>query len=159
MPQLDTSTFFSQVFWFLIFFSLLFLTVRCLFLPKLDGIIYTRNKEILDSFSSSLLLLRLAEDMVNKCNATLHQADIQMKEIMNDALLRVEEMRANVQSILMEEKKKMIDLVNEGIAKFKATHVDDLKQMSVGIALIYYTKLTNSKARKELIADLVSKEF
>ncbi|POG52189.1 hypothetical protein BJU59_01520, partial [Wolbachia sp. wRi_2] len=30
MPQLDVSTFFSQVFWFLIFFSSLFFVVSCL---------------------------------------------------------------------------------------------------------------------------------
>ncbi|HCE59583.1 MAG TPA: hypothetical protein DEQ74_02000 [Wolbachia sp.] len=159
MPQLDISTFFSQVFWFLTFFSLLFCVVSCLFLPKLDNIIYTRNKEVVDSLNSSLCLLRFTEDMVNKYNAALHQAKMQAKKIMDDALVQVEEMRADVQNLLAEEKKKMNELVKEGIAKFKVEYIEELKQMSVGIALIYYTKLTNSKAKEKLLVNLVSKEF
>jgi len=159
MPQLDISTFFSQVFWFLTFFSLLFCVVSYLFLPKLDNIIYTRNKEVLDSLNSSFCLLRLTEDMVNKYNAALHQAKVQTKKIMDDALVQVEEMRADVQNVLAEEKKKVNELVKEGIAKFKVEYIEELKQMSVGIALIYYTKLTGSEAQEKLLANLVSKEF
>lgn len=80
MPQLDVSTFFSQVFWFLIFFSSLFFVVSCLFLPKLDEIISTRSKEVLGSVNSSVHLLRLTEDQIAKYNAALNQARIQAKK-------------------------------------------------------------------------------
>ncbi len=113
MPQLDVSTFFSQVFWFLIFFSSLFFVVSCLFLPKLDEIISTRSKEVLGSFNSSVHLLRLTEDQITKYNAALTQARIQAKKIIDDALAQVEEMRANVKNILEEEDKKRASLLKK----------------------------------------------
>lgn len=159
MPQLDVSTFSSQIFWFLIFFSSLFLVVSCLFLPKLDEIISTRSKEVLDSFNSSIHLLRLTEEQIAKYNAALNQARVRAKKIIDDALAQVEEMRASVKSILEEEDKKMVKLVEERVAKFKSKYISELKQMATSIALIYYTKLTNSEIEEEFVADLVSKEF
>ncbi|GFY65136.1 uncharacterized protein TNIN_56991 [Trichonephila inaurata madagascariensis] len=133
--------------------------VSCLFLPKLDEIISTRSKEVLGSFNSSVHLLRLTEDQIAKYNAALNQARVQTKRIIDDALAKVEEMRANVKSILEEEDKKMSKLVEEEAAEFKSEYTDQLKQMATSIALIYYTKLTNSEIEEEFIADLVSKEF
>lgn len=159
MPQLDISTFFSQVFWFLIFFSSLFFVVSCLFLPKLDEIINARSKGLLDSFNISLHLLKLTEAQVAEYNAALNQARVKAKAIIDDALAHVEEMRADAQIILEEENKKMSKLVEEKVAKFKSEYMDELKQTATNIALIYYTKLTNSKIEEELFADLVSKEF
>ncbi|XP_066251708.1 ATP synthase subunit b 2-like [Euwallacea similis] len=133
--------------------------VSCLFLPKLDEIISTRSKEVLDSFNSSVHLLRLTEDQVAKYNAALTQARIQAKKIIDDALAQVEEMRANVKNILEEEDKKKSKLIEKKVAEFKSEYTDQLKQMATSIALIYYTKLTNSEIEEEFIADLVSKEF
>ncbi|MDR2831913.1 MAG: hypothetical protein LBV62_03295 [Rickettsiales bacterium] len=159
MPQLDVSTFSSQVFWFLIFFSLLFFVVSCLFLPKLDEIIHARSKRVLDSFNSSVHLLRLTEKQVAKYSAALNQARIKAKRIIDDALAQVEEMRTNVKNILEEEDKKMSKLIEEKVAKFKSEYTDELKQTATSIALIYYTKLTNSEIEEEFVANFVSKEF
>lgn len=127
-------------------------------MPKLDEIISTRSKEVLGSFNSSVHLLRLTEDQITKYNAALTQARIQAKKIIDDALAQVEEMRANVKNILEEEDKKRASLLKK-VAEFKSEYTDQLKQMATSIALIYYTKLTNSEIEEEFIADLVSKEF
>ncbi|MGL9757283.1 MAG: hypothetical protein ACR5LA_00080 [Wolbachia sp.] len=159
MPQLDVSTFFSQVFWFLIFFSSLFFVVSCLFLPKLDEIISTRSKEVLDSFNSSVHLLRLTEEQIAKYNAALNQARVQVKKIIDNAFAQVEEMRANVKNILEQEDRKVSKLVEERVENFKSEYTSELKRMATNIALIYYTKLTNSEIEEEFVADLVSKGF
>ncbi|WCR59501.1 MAG: ATP synthase subunit b' [Wolbachia endosymbiont of Ctenocephalides felis wCfeF] len=159
MPQLDVSTYFSQVFWFLIFFSLLFFVVSCLFLPKLDEIINTRSKRVLGSFNSSVHLLKLIESQIVKYNAALNEARIQAKKVIDNALAQVEETRANMKDILEERDKKMSKLVEEEVAKFKSEYADELKRIATGIALIYYNKLTNSEIEEKFVANLVSKEF
>ncbi|RDD35211.1 F-type ATPase subunit b' [Wolbachia endosymbiont of Cylisticus convexus] len=159
MPQLDVSTFSSQIFWFLIFFSSLFSIVNYLFLPKLEEVISTRSKEVLNSFSSSVHLLQLVENQVVKYNAALNQARVQAKKILDDALAQVEEMRSNVKNILEEEDKKVSKFVEERVEKFKSEYINELKQMATNIALIYYTKLTNFEVEEEFVASLVSEEF
>lgn len=159
MPQLDVSTYFSQVFWFLIFFSLLFLVVSCSFLPKLDEIISTRSKKALDSFNSSVHLLKLIESQIVKHSAALNEARIQAKKVIDNALAQVEEMRANMKDILEERDKRMSKLVEEEVARFKSEHADKMKQMVTSFVLIYYNKLTNSEVEEEFVASLVFKEF
>ncbi|MGL9717108.1 MAG: hypothetical protein ACR5K9_00045 [Wolbachia sp.] len=159
MPQLDVSTFFSQVFWFLIFFSLLFFVVRCLFLPKLDEIINIRNKKVLDSFNGSVHLLKLIENQTIKCNAALDEARTQAKKVIDKALAQVEEMRADVKNVLEEEDKKTSKLVEEKVLRFKSEYTGELKQIATDIALIYYNKLTSSEIEEEFVANLISKEF
>lgn len=158
MPQLDVSIFFSQIFWFVFFFSSLFFIVSCLFLPKLDKIISIRSKGVLDSFNGSVHLLRLTENQVAKYNAALNQARVQAKKIVSDALAQVEEMKSNVKSVLEEEDKKVSKLVEEKVAKFKSEYAGELKQMATNIALVYYTKLTDSEIEEKFVASLVSKE-
>ncbi|QOD38567.1 F0F1 ATP synthase subunit B family protein [Candidatus Wolbachia massiliensis] len=159
MPQLDVSTFFSQVFWFFIFFSSLFFVVSCLFLPRLDEIINIRSKGVLDSFNGSTHLLKLIESQIAKYNASLNAAKIQAKKVIDGALAQVEEMKADVKNILEEEDKKMSKLIEEKVAKFKSEYTEELKQTATSIALVYYKKLTNSEVEEEFVADLVSKEF
>ncbi|WP_349967704.1 hypothetical protein [Wolbachia endosymbiont of Armadillidium arcangelii] len=159
MPQLDVSTFSSQIFWFLIFFSSLFSIVNYLFLPKLEKVISTRSKEVLNSFSNSVHLLQLVENQVVKYNAALNQARVQAKKIVDDALAQVEEMRSNVKNILEEEDKKVSKFVEERVERFKSECINELKQMATNIALIYYTKLTDFEVEEEFVASLVSEEF
>ncbi|WP_168463862.1 F0F1 ATP synthase subunit B family protein [Wolbachia endosymbiont of Ctenocephalides felis wCfeT] len=159
MPQLDVSTFFSQVFWFLIFFSALFFAVRCLFLPKLERIINYRNKEVLDSFNISYRILKVAERQIAEYNAALSSIKMKAKKVIDNALIEVEEMEASVKKVLEEEDKKMVKLIEERVEQFKSEYNDELKQAAISIALIYYTKLTNSEIDKELVANLVSEKF
>ncbi|QKX02114.1 F0F1 ATP synthase subunit B family protein [Wolbachia endosymbiont of Dirofilaria (Dirofilaria) immitis] len=159
MPQLDVSTFFSQVFWFLIFFSSLFFIVNFLFLPKLDEIINTRSKKVLDSFNSSICLLKLIENQAIRYNLVLNEAKMQAKKAIDNALVQVEEMRISMKNTIEEENKKMNKLVEEKVAKFKSKYINELKQMATGIALIYYNKLTNSEIEEEFVTNLIFKEF
>ncbi|MGL9682152.1 MAG: hypothetical protein ACR5K2_04295 [Wolbachia sp.] len=159
MPQLDVSTFFSQVFWFLFFFSLLFFVVNCLFLPKLDEIISIRSNKALNSFNSSIHLLKLIENQTVKYNAALNEARTQAKKVVDNALIQAEEMEASMKDILEEEDKKMSKLVNEEVARFKSEYTNELMRIATGITLIYYSKLTNSKIEEEFVASLISKEF
>lgn len=159
LPQLDISFFPSQVFWLLVSFSLLFCVVNYSFLPKLEKTIYNRHKKAVSSFYHSFYLLRFAESIADKYNTALHQTKLQAKKMIDDTLLQVEEMRADFQVALEEEKVKMDKFVAEEITKFHAEHVNALKQMSMDLASIFYTKLTGHKADKKLVASLVAKEF
>ncbi|QKX01889.1 hypothetical protein GOY13_03110 [Wolbachia endosymbiont of Cruorifilaria tuberocauda] len=158
MPQLDISTFPSQVFWFLIFFFLLFFIVSYLFLPKLDKIINIRSKRVLDSFSSSIHLLRLIENQAIRYNLALNEARAQAKKVIADALTQVEKMKVSVKNTIKEEDEKTNNLIKEKVEEFKLENTDELKQIATDIALIYYNKLTNSKIEKEFVANLIFKE-
>ncbi|MBV0899953.1 MAG: hypothetical protein KTV77_04365 [Wolbachia endosymbiont of Fragariocoptes setiger] len=159
MPQLDLSTFSSQIFWLLVYFFLLFYVVKYLFLPRLEETIGTNNKRMINSFNVSFCLLKVTEDIMKKNDSILHQARVKAKKILDDTFIKIDQMKDDVQHQLEEEKKKADKFTKNEITKFALQHVSDLKQMSLNIALIYYYKLTNSIVSKELVERLVSQEF
>jgi F-type H+-transporting ATPase subunit b len=53
LPQLDVSLFPSQIFWLAIFFTLLYLLLDRALLPKLSGVIETREKRIKDDIDAA----------------------------------------------------------------------------------------------------------
>ncbi len=149
MPQLDVSTFSSQVFWFFLSFYLLFLVVNYVFLPKLEWKIYSRNKKVLNSFNNSVCLLEFAERQVNKYGEALGRAEAQIKKTVSDTMMQIEKMREDVKSQLEEENKKMAQFVKEEIESFKVQHMDEIKRITTSLALIYYAKLTGSAMDQE----------
>ncbi len=149
MPQLDVSTFSSQVFWFFVSFYLLFLVVNYLFLPKLEWRIYNRNKKVLNSFNHSVCLLEFAERQVNKYSEALGKAEAQIKKTVSDTIMQIEKMREDVNNQLDKENKKMIQFVKEEVESFKVQHMGEIKRITTSLALIYYAKLTGSEMDQE----------
>lgn len=61
MPQLDTLTYFSQFFWFIILFLTLYIILSDKTIPTIAKILKTRNKMIKQSISS----VNLNKDKIN----------------------------------------------------------------------------------------------
>ena len=68
MPQLDPEFWFSQIFWLVITFGILYLVLSKLILPKISENLETRKSQILDN-------LELAEKQRNESEAKLKEFD------------------------------------------------------------------------------------
>ncbi|MEM1380551.1 MAG: F0F1 ATP synthase subunit B' [Pseudomonadota bacterium] len=62
LPQFDTSTFASQIFWLLISFIVLYLLMSRVFLPRIGGVIEERRQRIADDFDKAAEFKRQAEE-------------------------------------------------------------------------------------------------
>lgn len=62
LPQFDTSTFASQVFWLLLSFIVLYLLMARIFIPALGGVIEERRQRIADDFDKAAEFKRQAEE-------------------------------------------------------------------------------------------------
>lgn len=62
LPQLNTETYASQVFWLLVFFILLYFLMSQLFLPRLGSVIEERRQRIADDFDKASEFKRQAEE-------------------------------------------------------------------------------------------------
>ena len=62
LPQLDASTYASQVFWLLVTFALLYLLMDRVFLPRLGGVIEERRNRIADDYDQAAEFKRQAEE-------------------------------------------------------------------------------------------------
>ena len=85
MPQLDPEFWFSQIFWLVITFGILYLVLSKLILPKISDNLETRKSQVLDN-------LELAEKQRNDSEAKLKEFDniilkskIEAKNLFNES--------------------------------------------------------------------------
>ncbi|MEM6649144.1 MAG: F0F1 ATP synthase subunit B' [Pseudomonadota bacterium] len=81
LPQLNTETFASQVFWMLIVFALLYFLCAKVFLPRLGNIIEERRNRIADDYDQAADFKRQAEAAEEAYNHALADAKANAAQI------------------------------------------------------------------------------
>ena len=89
MPQLDIHYYPSQIFWLFFSFIILFLVVKFFYIPKIDNILYKRQKQIDDNNSRYLENMEQVKHIDNFCDDVLSNAKIDAFNIVNDGLLQI----------------------------------------------------------------------
>jgi len=89
MPQLDPTYWASQAFWLIIIFSLLYLTLSKMFIPKIKESIDDRENKIKDDLDEAQKLKLVAEEKLKEYELT------------------IEDTKKEVQKIILESKNKL----------------------------------------------------
>ncbi|UWI83370.1 F0F1 ATP synthase subunit B family protein [Wolbachia endosymbiont of Howardula sp.] len=148
MPQLDLSTFSSQIFWLTLSFLFMYSIISYIFLPKLEQKICYKNNMILESFNNSLYILFMIEHKLIKYNLALQGAHRQAKKILNDAFDQIDQIKSNLILTLQEQDKATLQQIHKQIEIFKSNHSHELQQIALAITSIYYSKLTDREMKK-----------
>ena len=85
MPQLDISTFPSQIFWLIITFSALFFVVWRISVPKIADTLEARQKRIDDNLVRAEELKKDAESALRAYEVSLEQAHLEAQNILTEA--------------------------------------------------------------------------
>jgi F-type H+-transporting ATPase subunit b len=91
LPQLDTSTYPSQIFWLLISFLILYLLMSRIFLPRIGGVIEERRQRIADDFDKASEFKRQAEDAEASYRQSLADAKARAATIAQDTREQIDE--------------------------------------------------------------------
>ena len=141
MPQLETSTFLSQIFWLLTSFFSLWLMLSWLIIPKIESVLEERRKKI-DGYiqkaekinKQALLSLEKYEKALSKAQK---EADVQLAKTKEDLVRSVEEKKSEIEQYLNQ---KMAD--NEYmLAKDRLETLSVINDVSVSLASEILAKL------------------
>lgn len=105
MPQLDLSTYSSQIFWFILCFIALYVTASCIILPRIAAILKNR-KNIIDTD------LSLASEIDNKIYEIESATDTLRKKANQNYQIKLEEAAKSAtkqREKMIEELKSKID--------------------------------------------------
>lgn len=128
MPQLDVSTYCTQIFWALLMFSSLFLIAKTFIVPRMDGILANRLRHINSLLEQASKLVKEAKDIEQEVEARLEN------ERMNITLLEektVLEMNKNIEKKLEDLKRQNAERNSEAIDQMDRAMKDllaDLEQ-------------------------------
>src|ERR1700681_3234154 len=127
MPQLDLSTFPSQIFWLAVFFVVLYLLMAKLAIPRIEKVIDERRARVESDLDKATQMKSEAEAVIAAYEKALadarHQAQLTMKET-SDRLAAIAAERQRQANAVIAERTSVAE---QRIAAAKAAAMRDLR--------------------------------
>ena len=140
MPQLDPEFWAAQIFWLILIFSVLYITIWKIFLPRVTISIENRKSRIINDLNETEKLKENAEKKLSEYNKIIEGAK-------NDAKKIIEESKKRLESSI-ENKKQKFDQEIEKELSDTYGEIKSLKKISV---------VSINKIAKEISAEIISK--
>ena len=119
LPQMDFSTYPSQIFWLAITFGILYWVMSSMVLPRLGGTIEERRDRIADDLDHAAEFRRQAEEAETAYNAALADARAKAQSIAADTRTEVETEIAELQAMADEKTAASLTAAEERLNKMK----------------------------------------
>ena len=140
MPQLDPEFWAAQIFWLILIFSILYITIWKIFLPRVAISIENRKSRIINDLNETEKLKENAEKKLSEYNEIIEGAK-------NDAKKIIEESKKRLESSI-ENKKQKFDQEIEKELSDTYGEIKSLKKISV---------VSINKIAKEISVEIISK--
>jgi len=156
MPQLDPEFWFSQIFWLVITFSILYLVLSKLILPKISDNLETRKSQVLEN-------LELAEKQRNESEKKLKEFDniilkskIDAKNLFNESRRKLLDDINNKRQKLDEEIDKEVKIVESEIEQLKKKSPEKINKIAIETSADLIKQLINADINNSSITAIVS---
>lgn len=126
LPQLDATTYPSQILWLLISFGLLYFVCARVFLPRIGGIIEERRNRIADDYDQAADFRRQAEEAESTYKQMLADAKARAASIAADE-------RASVEADIAEQQAETDRLIEADIAAADQRIAETAAQAAAGV--------------------------
>ena len=161
MPQLDPEFWFSQIFWLIITFGLLFIVLSKLILPKISANLETRKSQILENISAAEKHREESENKIkeyekiildskNEANNYFSKA---REKILKDINKKKETLENDINKEIKKAEKEITDLKNKSTDKINKIAVEtssNLVKQLIGIEV-------NNSSTSAIVEDISRK--
>jgi len=163
MPQLDTEFWVSQIFWLTITFSILFVLLSKLILPKISANLETRKSLILENISTAEKKRKESESKIKEYNVIIEKSKNEAKDLINqakerlmkDIKLKKEALEKDLSSEIQKTEIEIQELRNKAPEKINKIAVEtstDLLQQLISTSV-------NSSSISTIVNDLSTKKI
>ena len=156
MPQLDPEFWFSQIFWLVITFGILYLILSKIILPKISDNLETRKSQVLEN-------LELAEKQRNETEAKLKEFDniilkskIDAKNLFNESRKKLLDDINNKKQKLEEEIDKEVKIVEAEIEELKNKSPEKINKIAIETSANLINQLIGANVNNSSITAIVS---
>ena len=161
MPQLNPEFWFSQIFWLVVTFGILYLVLSKIILPKISDNIETRKSQVLEN-------LELAEKQRNESEAKLKEFDniilkskIEAKNLFNESRKKLLDDIKNKKQKLEEEIDNEVKIVEAEIQDLKKKSPEKINKIAIEASSNLINQLigvnVNNSSITAIVSDISSK--
>ena len=154
MPQLNPEFFVSQLFWLAVFFSILFIFLWRVSLPRIAVVLEKRQNKIDEDISSAKELQEQAQEIEKNINKKISKAKQETDDEIKNVIASLQNNTISQLSSLDEDLEKKILKSEDEIMKKRNDEMKNINEQILNI-----TKITLSKIAKLDLSDNDINEF
>ena len=130
MPQLDPTYWASQGFWLILIFTLLYLALSKLFIPKIKNSIDDRENRIKDDLDEAQKLKEVAEAKLKEYEISIENAKKDVQKILFESKNKLNSEIQNKKKIFEKEIETEIENAEKEIESFKKESLESISKIS-----------------------------
>ena len=141
MPQFNAKSYNSQLFWLLLTFTILYLSITYIILPRVRENIRLRKNKIANDLERAESIKIEIENMISQSNIKYEEAKNSVQKIIKDSILRSDKEYANqIETIKKQIANKQLE-TEKKIAQYKKDIEKDITKSIISLSAVMLNKL------------------
>lgn len=157
MPQFNAKSFNSQLFWLIITFTALYITITYFILPRIRENIRLRKNKIANDLDRAENIKAEIENMMSQSNIKLEEAKNQAQKMIKEAMLRSNKEYDNQIDTIKKQIASMQIKAEKNITEYKKSLEKDLEKTTISLCAVILSKLNYKNSSAEKIQEKLSK--
>jgi len=155
MPQLNPEFWFSQTFWLVLVFAILYLIIWKRILPKITDNLENRKKTISSDLEEAQNLKKLAEERYKEYKKLINDAKNEAGKIISEGKLKLDQDLSNKKTEIQKAIDKEINEAEKEIKNFKKKSSESVSKISKEISSEVIKKILNTEINESNLSAIV----
>ena len=155
MPQLNPEFWIAQAFWLILIFSILYLLIWKIFLPKITYSIENRKSRIVNDLDEAQKLKESAEKKLEEYNKIIENSKQEAKKIIEDERKKLDQDIENKKKDFNNQIEKEITAVEKEIKDLKKTSLSNISKIASETSAELMKKIINTEVNKSNVSAVV----
>jgi len=156
MPQLNPEFWAAQIFWLILIFAGLYLTIWKIFLPKITYSIESRKSKMVSDLSEAQKLKENAEKKLKEYEKIIEDAKKEAKKIIQDSNKVLELDLEKKKKEFSNEVEKEILIAEKEIVNLRKSSVQNINKIATEISEEIIKQIIDSEVNKSNVAAIVN---
>ena len=163
MPQLNPEFWISQIFWLVAIFSILYLIISKIFLPKITYSIENRKSRIINDLDEAQKLKEKAEGKLNEYNLIIENSKKEAKKIIEDNKKKLDKDIEKKKKHFDGEIEKELEATEKEIKNLKKNSLPSITEVAAKTSAEIMREVINVEVNESnvlaIVNDIVKKEM
>ena len=155
MPQLDPEFWIAQIFWLILTFSILYLIIWKIFLPKITYSVENRKSKIVNDLDETQKLKENSEKKLEEYNKIIENSKQEAKKIIEEERKRLDEDIEGKKKDFNNQMDKEIATVEKEIKDLKKTSVSNISKIASETSAEIMKKIINTEVNKSNVSAII----
>jgi F-type H+-transporting ATPase subunit b len=163
MPQLNPDYWVSQIFWVILVFTILYVILWKIILPKINENLENRKSQILTDLDDAQKFKDQSEENISEYNKIFNQAKQDAKKILDETRKKINLDIENKNNQFNQEIEKEIENAKKEIKTLKLSSIKDINKISIETSSEVVRKMVgtevNTSSVSAIVEDISKKEI